>query len=153
MQLSKLPYLEHIATFYGAIFVGFGILWFVNPTKAISFFELPYPEPKKSRATKKTDDYDAKKAMDLIAIVYGIRDIFMGAAIHSAALFGTRDALGWIMIAAGCVAMTDGVACKVVVGKGEWNHWSYGPVLLMLGAVTAGAMDWVPLDDLLEKIQ
>ena len=81
--------------------------------------------------------------MDVIFVVYGIRDIFMGAAIYAAALCGTRQTLGWIVVAAGCVAGTDGAVCRFMVGKGEMNHWSYAPVLVVLGAVLLGAFDGV----------
>lgn len=159
-MLSTLPYLELAAIFFATIFIGFGILWFVNPAAALSFFELPYPQvttttttsTKDSPLTKKESDSisasaaaaTAKKTMDAISVVYGVRDIFMGAAIYAAALCGTRQALGWIVIAAGCVAATDGAVCKFMVGRGEMNHWSYAPVMVVLGAVMLGAFDWVP---------
>lgn len=145
MILSKLPYLELAASFYATIFIGFGILWFVDPPKALSFFELPYPHLTSRSPTKKVLT-DVKKTIDAISIAYGVRDIFMGAAIYATAFYGTRQALGWIVVAAGCVAGTDGAVCKFMVGKGEMNHWSYAPVLVMLGGVMLGAFDWVPLE-------
>ncbi len=145
MILSNLPYLELVSSVYATIFVGFGILCFVNPAKTLSFFELPYPQPTSKSAAKK-GSFDARKTLDAIFVVYGVRDIFMGAAIYAAALFGTRQALGWIVIAAGSVAATDGAVCKFMVGKGEMNHWSYAPVLVVLGGVMVGAFDWVPLE-------
>ena len=145
MILSTLPYLELVASFYGTIFIGFGFLWFINPQKALSFFELPYPHITSKDASKKSLS-DAKKTIDTIAVAYGIRNIFMGAAIYAASLYGTRQALGYIVIAAGCVAGTDGAVCKFMIGKGEMNHWSYAPVLVVLGGVMLGTFDWVPLD-------
>lgn len=115
--------------------------------KALSFFELPYPQVSSKGPTKK-HLADAKKTMDAVSVAYGVRDIFMGMTIYAAALFGTRQALGWIVIAAGCVAGTDGAVCKFMVGKGEMNHWSYAPILVMLGAVMLGAFDWIPLERL-----
>ena len=150
MMLSTLPYLELAASFYATIFIGFGILWFVNPPKALSFFELPYPpqvsSSSSSKGPTKKFSADAKKTMDAFSVAYGVRDVFMGAAIYTAALCGTRQALGWIVVAAGCVAATDGAVCKFMVGKGEMNHWSYAPVMLMLGGVMLGTFDWVPLE-------
>ena len=150
-MLSTLPYLELAASFYATIFIGFGILWFVNPPTALSFFELPYPQGT-SKGPVKKGSADAKKTMDAFSVAYGVRDIFMGAAIYAAALYGTRQALGWIVIAAGCVAGTDGAVCKFMVGKGEMNHWSYAPVLVMLGGVMLGAFDWVPLESVFAKL-
>lgn len=145
MMLSTLPYLELAASVPATIFIGFGILSFVNPQMAVSFFELPYPQITPKGATKK-GLADAKKTMDAMSVVYGARDIFMGAAIYATALYGTRQALGWIVIAAGCVAGTDGAVCKFMVGKGEMNHWSYAPVMVMLGGLMLGAFDWVSLE-------
>ena len=146
MQLSALPHLELAASVYATIFIGFGILWFVNPAVALSFFELPYPPqtPPKTRAAK--DRPDAKETIDVIGAAYGARDIFMGAAIYAAALCGTRLALGWITVAAGCVAAVDGAVCKFMVGKGHMNHWGYAPVLVVLGGVMVGGFDWVPVE-------
>ena len=72
----------------------------------------------------------------------------MGAAIYAAALCGTRLALGWILVAAGTVAGVDGAACKWVVGDGQWNHWSYAPVLVVMGGIMLGGADWVDLGSL-----
>ena len=148
MSPSTLPYLELASSFYATIFIGFGILWFVNTPKALSFFDLQYPQVT-SKGESKKDPAEIQKTMDaimnVIAIAYGVRNIFMGAAIYAAALFGSRQALGWIVVAAGCVAATDGAVCKFLVGKGEMNHWSYAPVLIMLGGLILGAFDWVSL--------
>ncbi len=145
MMLSALPYLELVASFYATIFVSFGVLGFVSPPTALSFFELPYPQStSKSPATRELAD--AKRTIDAMSVVYGVRDIFMGAAIYAAALCGTREALGWIMVAAACVAFTDGAVCKFMVGKGEMNHWSYAPTMAVLGGMMLGAFDWVPLE-------
>ena len=143
MTVSTFPYLELAASFYATIFIGFGFLWFINPPKALSFFELPYPQASSKISTKRDSD-EAKRTMDAISVVYGVRDIFMGAAIYAAALYGTRQALGWIVIAAACVAATDGAVCKFMVGKGEMNHWSYAPVMMVLGGAMLGAFDWIP---------
>ena len=146
MILSALPHLELAASFYATIFVSFGLLWFVNPPTALSFFELPYPESCTSKGPAMVEMADAKRTMDAISVAYGARDIFIGAAIYAAALCGTREALGWIVVAAAGVAFTDGAVCKVMVGKGEMNHWSYAPVMTVLGGVMLGAFDWVSLD-------
>ena len=151
MMLSTLPYLELVANLYATIFISFGILPFINPAMTLSFFELPYPQSSSKSPTTADGPPDAKKTMDAVLIVYGVRDIFMGAAIYAAALCGTRQALGWIVVAAGCVAFTDGAVCKFMVGKGQMNHWSYAPVLVVLGGVMLGAFDWVPLETVIAK--
>jgi hypothetical protein len=73
----------------------------------------------------------------VILAVYAVRDIFMGAAMYAAAAFGDRKVLGWITVAAGLVAGADGAICKFMVGAGEWNHWGYGGMVVVLGGVLA----------------
>lgn len=163
MPLSTIPYYEPIACIYATIFVGFGILYLVNIPKALSFFEITYPDIKTADKATPADNTDspyrkellaAKHTIDTMSIVYGVRDMYMGAAIYAAAACGTRMTLGWILMAAASVAAADGGACwwmnvrgkkgKVGLGDGGvWNHWSYAPVLLVLGLVGVGGLDWV----------
>jgi len=65
----------------------------------------------------------------------------MGVAIYAAAYFGDRKTLGSILIAGSAVAFADGAVCRVQVGKGEWNHWSYAPVLTVVGGLLLGILD------------
>ncbi|KAL9595712.1 MAG: hypothetical protein Q9219_006278 [cf. Caloplaca sp. 3 TL-2023] len=152
MPLSTLPYLELVASFYATIFTGFGILYFLNPAKGLSFFELPYPLPSSSKTSSSTKSptnkkphppLDARQTLNAFAAAYGARDIFMGLAIYATAVCGTREACGWVVGAAGAVAATDGAVCRWMVGRGEWNHWGYAPVLVLLGGVMVGGLDWV----------
>ena len=62
----------------------------------------------------------------------------MAASISVAAWYGDRRILGWLMIAGSVVAGVDGAVCKWRVGKGEWGHWGYGPVLAGVGVVLLG---------------
>lgn len=122
---------------FGTIFIAFGLNAILNPLSALSFFEL-HPPP--SYSTDQT-------LIDGLMIIYGARDIFMGLAIYSAAYFGNKDkqqknsALGWILIAGSGVAFVDGGVCKMMVGKGEWNHWGYAPVLAAVGMGLLGVFD------------
>ena len=109
-------------TIFGTIFIAFGINALLNPASALSFFELPYPTLPAQ-----------KQLVDVLLAVYGVRDVFMGLALYAAAYFGDRKILGWITVFAGSVAFADGAICKVMVGKGEWGHWGYAPVVLGLG--------------------
>jgi hypothetical protein len=87
------------------------------------FFELQYPTTKKEQ-----------KMVDLLSIVYGVRDVFMGVAMCATAYYGSREALGWITLSGGVVAGVDGLACRMLVGKGQGNHWGYAPMLVVVGA-------------------
>ncbi|KAK4634483.1 hypothetical protein CLAFUW4_01051 [Fulvia fulva] len=132
MPLSSTPVLRIAASVLGTIFIAFGANAILNPASALSFFELAYPDGVLQK--------DAKLAVDALSIVYGVRDVLMGIAIYAAAYFGTRPALGWILIAAGGVAGVDGYVCKSLVGSGEMNHWGYGPIVAVLGLVSVAGL-------------
>jgi hypothetical protein len=125
MTISHSPYLRIAASAGATIAIGFGVNAILRPENALTFFEW---EPPTSASAK--------------TLVYGVRDIFMGVVIHIAAYFGDRKALGWILIASSGVAFADGVICWNQ-GKGEWNHWSYAPMLVGLGSLLLGTLDRV----------
>jgi len=128
--LSQSPYLRIAASLFGTIFLGFGINGILRPRNALEFFEF---EPPASASDK--------KLVDSLMVLYGARDLFMGLAIYAAAYFGDRKTLGCILIAGSGVAFVDGAVCKAQIGKGEWNHWNYAPVLAAVGSVLLGVLD------------
>ncbi|RDB15824.1 hypothetical protein Hypma_003688 [Hypsizygus marmoreus] len=128
-RFSQSPSLPIAASVFATIFVGFGINAILRPQNALEFFEFEAPAA------------SDKKVVDGLMIIYGARDIFMGLAIYSATYFGDRKSLGWILIAASGVAFVDGAVCRAQVGKGEWNHWSYAPILTAVGSVLLGVLD------------
>ncbi|GLB39384.1 putative protein with domain of unknown function (DUF4267) [Lyophyllum shimeji] len=130
-RLSQSSFLVLAATVFATIFVGFGVNAILRPENALEFFEFQPPAAASD-----------KKVVDGLMVVYGARDIFMGLAMYSAAYFGNRKSLGWILIAGSAVAFVDGAVCRVYVGKGEWNHWSYAPMLTAVGSVLVGVLDW-----------
>jgi len=129
-SFSQSPSLLIGASVFATIFVGFGINAILRPRNALSFFEFEAPASASD-----------KNVVDGLMVIYGARDIFMGVAIYSATYFGDRKSLGWILIAGSGVAFVDGAVCRAMVGKGEWNHWSYAPVLTAVGSVLLGILD------------
>merc|ERR1711964_795572 len=106
------------ANVVGMIWIGFGIFDLIKPAV------LP-----------------AEQAMvNSLIYVIGIRDIFIGFAIHATAYFGNRTTLAWIMLAASAEAFLDGAVCYAN-GKGEWNHWGYAPMLTVVGLLLLGLFD------------
>lgn len=120
------------ASAFATIFVGFGINAILRPEHALTFFEF------ETLATTSN-----KTLIDGLMFIYGVRDIFMGLAIYAVAYFGDRRALGWILIAGSGVAYADGAICLAQVGNGQWNHWSYAPMLTTIGVVLLGVLDRV----------
>lgn len=74
-------------------------------------------------------------------IAFGAKLIGASMAVYANVFFGTRKSLGLVLIAGGCVAGVDGWICKSYMGKGEWNHWSYGSMMVMVGSVLLGVVD------------
>lgn len=108
---------------FATIFIAFGINAILRPSHALTFFEFAPPLAPADR-----------KLIDYLMIVYGVRDIFMGLAMYAAAWTGEIKTLGWIDLAASAVAFADGAVCWHA-GKGEWGHWSYAPLLTIVGSL------------------
>ncbi|KAF2211734.1 hypothetical protein CERZMDRAFT_98167 [Cercospora zeae-maydis SCOH1-5] len=123
MPISQSNWIRYVCGAFGTIFIGFGINCLVNPVLALSFFELPYSAVPEQRMFA-----------DAMLMAYGYRDIFMGLAMYAPAYYGSPKALGWIMLAASSVAAVDGWVCYSIVGAGWMNHWSYAPMLAIVGA-------------------
>ncbi|KAK0741927.1 hypothetical protein B0T21DRAFT_360368 [Apiosordaria backusii] len=129
MPPSQLAALLIAANAFASLFVGFGINAIVRPEHALTFFEWTPP----------TNVADAEMVNSLTA-VYGVRDVFMGAALYSAAIWGTKKSLGWTLIAASAVAFADGYICYTH-GQGQGNHWGYAPLLTIVGTLLTGLFD------------
>lgn len=138
MQLSQSPTLVYAALAMGTTFLGFSLNALLRPAHALTFMadqKMPKSE-------------DERKLVRTLVHFYAARNGFMGAGIIYAALNSTstlspgrKEVLGVLMVLAGGVAFGDGLACKVNVGKGEWDHWGYAPILVAIGAGLLGWMD------------
>lgn len=129
-RFSQSPYFRIIASVFATIFLGFGINGILRPRNALEIFEFESPASASDQ-----------KLVDSLMVLYGARDVFMGLAIYSAAYFGNRKTLGWILIAGSGVAFVDGAVCRAQIGRGEWNHWGYAPVVAAVGSVLLGVLD------------
>lgn len=79
--------------------------------------------------------------LTVVVIAFGAKLIGAAMAVYANIMFGTRKSLGLVLIAGGCVAGVDGWICKSYMGKGEWNHWGYGSMMVMVGSVLLGVAD------------
>lgn len=129
MPLSQSVGLRLASSAIATTFIAFGVNAILRPDHALTFFEFQPPTA-----------VEEKQMVDSLMAIYGIRDIFMGAAIFAASYFGTRSALGWILIATGGVAFADGLVCWSH-GQGEWNHWGYAPMVIVIGSLLLGIFD------------
>ena len=107
-QHSTMPQvLPSICALIGTIPIGFGINAFLRPDNALSFF---------NGASLPTINANLVQAL---VMIYAARDIFMGIAIYATAFYGSRRALGWVMLAGGFNAFIDGLAMQTYMGGGE----------------------------------
>lgn len=100
------PLLHIICALIGTIPIGFGINAFLRPDNALSFF---------NNATMPLVHADIIRAL---LMIYAARDIFMGVAIYATAFYGSRKALGFVMITGGFNAFIDGLAMQLHMGGG-----------------------------------
>ncbi|KAE8448452.1 hypothetical protein EG329_009517 [Mollisiaceae sp. DMI_Dod_QoI] len=119
-----------LATAFGAMSLGFGINSILNPMSELSFFEL--------QDLAATAD---PILIEALMVAFGAKLIGAALAVFATAYYGSRKALGWILIAGGGVAGVDGWICLSYVGKGEWNHWGYGGMMVVLGTLLLGVAD------------
>lgn len=117
------------ANIIGVIWICFGAYDLVKPEEGLTFFEFTPPIIPAERAM-----------VNSLVRVIGIRDVFIGVAIHATSLFGSRSALAWIVLASSAEAFLDGAVCYSH-GKGEWNHWGYAPMLTVVGLLLLGVAD------------
>jgi hypothetical protein len=129
MAISRSPALRYAALFFGTVFLGFGANYILRPYDAFGTFGLPY-------VSNSAD----QEIIDSFCKLFGVKDVFMGIAIYSAVFLGSRQTLGVLLLAASAGAIADGTIVKAHAGTGEWNHWGYGSMIGVLGALTLGLL-------------
>lgn len=130
MGLSRHPILPYLSTFFGTIFLGFGLTYIFSPRTGFSLFSF---------ASTPTTPADWA-LMERIMVLYGAKDVFIAASILASTWCGTRRSAGLVMLAAAGCAGVDGWVVKREAGTGEWNHWGYGLVMGAVGCVMAGVL-------------
>lgn len=100
---------------------------------------------------KPVADEQGNKLTDGLARVYGIRNVAMGITTIAVWWFGRgtagpvrmawRQMLGLMMVAGVATPIADGWVVKELTDKGEWNHWIFGPISLVLGGSLLGWFD------------
>lgn len=128
--VSTHPALPYISTFFGTIFLGFGVTYILYPRTGYSLYGFS-GEP--------TSHMDWE-IMERIMVLYGAKDLFLGAAILASSLYGTRKSAGLILMAASACAGVDGYVVGNEAGTNHWNHWGYGSVMGLVGVVMTGML-------------
>lgn len=120
MPISRSPYLSYIALFTSLFPLCLGINALIQPRSALSVLEFAPP----------SSDAD-KKLVDNLLRLYGVRDVFLGLSIITVTFLGHKKATGWLLLWGSGVVTMDGVVAGDQIGRGEWNHWSFAPVMLL----------------------
>jgi hypothetical protein len=126
--LSTHPFLPYISTLFSTIFLGFGMTYILYPQTGFTLYGF---------STSPTTPADWA-LMERIMILYGAKDIFMAVAIFASTWFGTKKSAGLVLLAASACAGVDGFVVGKEAGTREWNHWGYGSMMGVLGAVMTG---------------
>ncbi|GMF96935.1 unnamed protein product [Aspergillus oryzae] len=129
MPLSENTALRLAGNAFGTIILGFGINALIRPDHALTFFEWTPPTVTADR-----------QLVNSLMYVYGVRDIYMGLSVYVASIFGTPESLGWTLLAFSAVAFADGAICWSWE-HGKWGHWSYAPIVALIGTALSGLLD------------
>jgi hypothetical protein len=68
-----------------------------------------------------------------MATVIGVRNLVLGLAMVSAALFNEKKTLGVLFLSFAVLAVVDGIATNTAVGQGGNDHIGYAPVVAIIG--------------------
>lgn len=105
-----------------------GINAVLRPASALSLLGFPTPpEPK------------GQKLSDSLLRMYGVRQATMGLASLALWWAGEHRLMGVFMLVNSPVAIVDGLVSRWQIGGGEWGHWGFIPLGLVLTAGLLGA--------------
>lgn len=128
--ISSHPVLGYISSFFGSIFLGFGITYILYPRTGYELFGF-------SSTPSNPVDW---AIMERVMILYGAKDLFLAASIFASTWFGTRKSAGLVLVAASACAGVDGYVVGQEAGTNHMNHWGYGGVMGLVGLVMTGLL-------------
>jgi len=139
MPISNSPYLRVTVGLFGLFAVGLGINALFNPPSALSLFQFSHPS---ARAPANSIESAADgKLVDSLMMLYGARDVALGTTLISTAYFGSRKACAGVVLSGTFVALMDGFVSLRQIGRGQWDHWVYVPLGVVVAGLLAGIAD------------
>jgi hypothetical protein len=96
----------------------FGLNALIRPEAALRSVEFPVPAQPESR-----------KLTASLMRIYGIRNVAVSYLLTLIWSTGSEKLMGAGLVAGLAMCCTDGVISKAQIGGGEWNHWSFAPVI------------------------
>lgn len=128
--LSHHPSLRYLSTFFSAIFLAFGLTYMFFPGTGYSLYGF----------TNSPTTSSEWVMMERVMVLYGAKDVFVAVAIFATTWYGTRRSAGLVLVAAGACGGVDGWVVGKEAGMGEWNHWGYAIVMVVLGCAMMGVV-------------
>jgi len=131
MPLSHSKPLYYLAQSFVPILLGFGLNSIFRPQAAYQLLgELPTPSS--------TND---TRIVNSLMILYGAKELVQALGVFLVGSYGSKRALGWMVLASCAGAFVDGWVVKDLSGGGEWNHWGYGSLFSIVGVLLTGILD------------
>ncbi|KIW68565.1 hypothetical protein PV04_04503 [Phialophora macrospora] len=150
MPPSRSQYLYYIVRASGLFAASLGINGMLNPRGALAMWGFPHPgavpssagddEAAKVNVTKIIDTPEGRLAESLM-MLYGSRTLVLGAGLLSTSFWGSHRACTTLVWAATFIALMDGFVSKRQIGGGEWNHWGFVPIGVVVGSLMGGIAD------------
>lgn len=128
--IASLPILRYISTFFGLVFLGFGVTYLIYPRTGYSMYGF---------STEPTTRQDWA-IMERVMMLFGAKDLFMSSAILTSTWLGTRKSAALVLLGASACAGVDGYVVKQEAGTNEWNHWGYGSMIGIIGLLMSGVL-------------
>ncbi|EXJ76687.1 uncharacterized protein A1O5_01195 [Cladophialophora psammophila CBS 110553] len=137
MPVSQSPYLPRIVGGFGIFAFGLGVNALFNPRSALALFQFPHPGARASSI----EDTPEGRLVESVMMLEGARTIALGTALMSTSYFGSRKALTVMVWTSTLVAVADGFISLRQIGGGQWGHWGFVPVGVVIGGLLSGLAD------------
>lgn len=123
------PYFTHAALGISLLPAVFGLNALFRPTAALRSVDFPVPA---------AGDVQGTKLASSLMRIYGARNLAVSYLLILVWRAGNPRWTGLALLAGGWMAFVDGLVSKDLTGGGEWNHWSFFPII---GGVVGGLFD------------
>lgn len=102
---------------------------------------IPSSTTSNDPTTKEILDTPEGRLAESLMMLYGSRTLALGAALLSTSYWGSRKACATVVWSGTFIALMDGFVSKRTIDGGEWNHWGFVPVGVVVGGLLSGLAD------------
>ncbi len=108
----------------------FGLNALLRPEAALRSVQFPVPSA--------TADPQSRKLVRGLMRIYGIRNVVFTYFLTLTWYRGDVRLLGFGLLGALPLVLTDGLVSREIIGGGEWSHWGFAPVIAGVAAGLLG---------------